>query len=98
MPKLLPFTFGDEPSYLGESNTVQCSLSTGDMPVKFSWTLNGKPLTDIQGVNIASFGKKTSVISIESVDEHHAGNYSCLAENNAGIASHSSILTVKGNF
>jgi hypothetical protein len=67
------------------------------MPVKFSWTLNGKPLTDVQGVTIASFGKKTSVISIESVDEHHAGNYSCLAENKAGVASHSSLLIVKGN-
>lgn len=95
-PKLLPFSFGDEPSYLGESTTLQCSLSIGDMPVKFSWTLNGKPLNDIQGVAITSIGKKSSVISIDSVDEHHAGDYSCLAENRAGLANHTSTLVVKG--
>lgn len=98
MPKILPFHFGDEPSYLGESNTVQCSLSIGDLPVKFSWTLNGQPLNNIQEVAISSVGKKTSVISIDSIDEHHAGNYTCTAKNKAGSASYSSQLIVRGTF
>lgn len=43
-PKLLPFTFGDEPSYLGDSTTVQCSSSSGDTPARFSWRFNGRRL------------------------------------------------------
>lgn len=96
MPKILPFDFGSEPTYLGESNTVQCSLSVGDMPVRFTWTLNGVDLASIEGVNIGYFGKKTSVVSIDSVNESHAGNYTCFAENNAGITSFSTSLIVKG--
>lgn len=95
-PKVLPFSFGTEPQYLGESTTVQCSISTGDMPLKFMWMLNGKPLRNIQGVNIGSFGKKSSVISIDSLDEHHAGNYTCIVKNKAGVSSFRSELIVKG--
>lgn len=98
LPKLLPFSFGEEPSFLGDSTTVQCSLSSGDMPVKFTWSLNNKPISDVQGIVVGSFGKKTSVVSIESLDEHHAGNYTCFASNKAGIARSSSVLIVKGNF
>ncbi|KAJ8967482.1 hypothetical protein NQ314_002796 [Rhamnusium bicolor] len=95
LPKILPFDFGNEPTYLGESNTVHCSLSVGDIPVKFNWTLNERPLATLQGVNIASFGKKTSVVSIDSVNEFHAGNYTCFAENRAGFSSFSTSLVVK---
>ncbi|KAG5890610.1 hypothetical protein JTB14_005120 [Gonioctena quinquepunctata] len=81
---------------MGESNTVQCSLAVGDMPVNFTWTLNEKPLTDVVGVNIATFGKKTSVISIDSVSDFHAGNYTCAARNRAGSSSFTAALAVKG--
>lgn len=96
VPKILPFHFGDEPSYLGESNTAQCSLSVGDLPVKFYWTLNGQPLKNIQDVSVSAFGKKTSVINIDPIAEHHAGNYTCTAKNKAGIARFSSQLVVRG--
>lgn len=96
LPKILPFDFGSEPTYLGESNTVQCSLSVGDMPVRFTWTLNGVDLTSVEGVKIGNFGKKTSVISIDSVGDSHAGNYTCFAKNRAGVTSFSASLIVKG--
>lgn len=98
LPKLLPFSFGDEPASLGESTTVQCSISLGDLPVQFFWRLNNETAEDIQGVNVAKFGKKTSVLSIDSLAEKHAGNYTCLATNKAGTTSHHAELVVNGKY
>lgn len=97
LPKLLPFSFGDEPAYLAESTTVQCSISLGDLPVSFSWLLNGAPIRNEPGVNVVAVGKKTFVLSIDSLAENHAGNYTCLATNKAGTASHNAELIVNGN-
>lgn len=96
LPKLLPFTFGDEPSFLGESTIVQCSVSAGDMPVQFTWFRNGQPLVDDGNHKIGSFGKKTSVLSIDSLSEEHAGHYTCVAHNRAGMSSVQAELSVKG--
>lgn len=37
-------------------------------------------------------------MSIESVGASHVGEYTCVANNSAGSASHSAILKVNGNF
>lgn len=97
IPKIIPFIFGEEPSNYGESSTVQCSISLGDMPIEFSWFLKGKPIDKSQeGLSIVSFGKKTTVLSIDSLTEKFAGNYTCLAQNNAGYSTYSAELIVKG--
>lgn len=95
---MLPFTFGDEPSYLGDTTSVQCTVSSGDLPVKFSWLLNGKDVKNVAGISVGSFGKKTSMLGIDALSEELAGNYTCLAENQAGYASTTSTLVVKGTF
>ncbi|XP_018577216.1 Down syndrome cell adhesion molecule-like protein Dscam2 isoform X5 [Anoplophora glabripennis] len=95
LPRLQPFIFGDEPAFMGDSTTVQCSLVSGDMPVEFSWLLNGEPVKEIDGINVGSFGKKTSVLSIDSVYELHAGNYTCVATNKAGVSTYTTELVVK---
>lgn len=95
-PKILHFSFGDEPSYIGDSTNLQCSLVAGDMPVKFSWALNGKSINVVEGVSVGSFGKKMSVLSIDSVEQHHAGNYTCLASNRAATSTYSALLIIKG--
>lgn len=41
-------------------------------------------------------GKKASAITIESVQDQHAGIYTCLAENNAGQVRYSAQLDVNG--
>lgn len=96
LPRVQPFSFGDVPLFLGESATVQCSINSGDVPVRFSWIFNGKPIDETAGYNIGKFGKKASVLSIDAVSEQHSGNYTCLASNNAGIASYMAELIVKG--
>lgn len=98
LPKIQPFQFGEEPAFVGETATVQCSISLGDMPVVFSWLLNNRPVTDFSEINVGSFGKKTSVLNIDFVSENHAGNYTCLAKNKAGVAAFTTVLIVKGWF
>lgn len=95
-PKLLPFAFGDEPAFLGDSTTVQCGIISGDLPLTFNWFLNEKPLSDLSGVIVVLIGKKTSVLTIDSLEEIHAGNYTCIATNRAGVSTHSIELIVKG--
>lgn len=81
---------------MGESVQVSCYVNKGDMPVSFTWMFNGGPISTEMSVTITSFGKKTSVLSIEYVDQSHIGNYTCVVSNKAGIATHSADLYVKG--
>lgn len=83
---------------MGDSTSVQCTLSSGDLPVTFSWHLNEQPIETYNGINVVAVGKKTSLLSIDSLSEEHAGNYTCLAQNKAGTSSHMSQLVVKGTF
>lgn len=48
------------------------------------------------GMGFSSFGKKTSVLNIDSVDEQHAGNFTCMASNSAGTSTYTTKLVVKG--
>lgn len=66
------------------------------MPVSFFWMLNGEPVTKYAGINVGLFGKKSSVLSIDSIDQHHAGNYTCKVSNMAGLSSYSAELIVRG--
>lgn len=96
LPKLQPFSFGDDPSNVGDSTTVQCTITTGDLPVKLHWKLNGLSLVSENGINIAQLSRKINVLSIDPISEEHSGNYTCLAENSAGIISHTAELIVNG--
>lgn len=95
-PKILPFAFGDEPSNLGDSASVQCVIATGDFPINITWTLNDQPVLKYHGINTVALGKKMSALSIESVSVEHAGNYSCQASNVGGTASQSTELVING--
>lgn len=66
------------------------------MPISFKWMLNGEPVSKYGGVNVGLFGKKSSVLSIDSIEQHHAGNYTCIASNMAGISTYSTELVVRG--
>ncbi|CAH0555678.1 unnamed protein product [Brassicogethes aeneus] len=95
LPKIHPFDFGEELPFVGEAVSVSCLISVGDMPVEFSWALNGKPVEENQNINVGYAGKKMSYLNIDNVSEKHMGNYTCLAANRAGISSYSAELVVK---
>ncbi|XP_039283578.1 Down syndrome cell adhesion molecule-like protein Dscam2 isoform X43 [Nilaparvata lugens] len=93
-PQMKPFTFGDEPLKQGQSASVQCAISDGDLPINITWWLNGVQLMSGDDVQIAKFGKRASSLNIDVVEHHHVGNYTCTGQNAAGISSYSAALTV----
>lgn len=95
LPHITPFSFEDEAN-AGDSVQVSCYVNKGDMPLSFAWMFNGKPISDVMPVNVNPFGTKTSVLSIDNVEGIHAGNYTCLVSNKAGISTYAAELLVKG--
>lgn len=97
-PQILPFSFGDEPANWGDLVSVTCSVAKGDLPIDITWAFNGQLVKELQDhdVLVASTNRKNSVLSIESVNAKHVGEYTCLASNHAGTASYSSYLAVNG--
>lgn len=79
-----------------EPVSISCTISGGDMPINVMWMLNRAPIEPSFDVITEKRGKRIYVLIIESVKAKHAGNYTCLAENAAGIAEHSSRLIVNG--
>lgn len=61
-----------------------------------TWLLNNRPAEMMSDISISKIGKRISILSIESVAGHHAGNYSCTVKNVAGKAVHSAALIVNG--
>lgn len=80
----------------GETVSITCTVSGGDLPMNIEWTLNGRPLRSILEVLTVKHGKRIVNLMIDSVSAKHAGNYSCVARNLAGVAEHSARLIVNG--
>lgn len=96
IPQVTPFHFGDEILNAGDTVSLTCTVGKGDLPLKIHWQLNDIDLSTGNGVVINRNGKRISVLSIENVQHEHIGNYTCIAENDAGISSHSAVLNVNG--
>ncbi|KAG8244654.1 hypothetical protein J6590_017599 [Homalodisca vitripennis] len=94
LPSVVPFSFGNEPIQAGQFASVQCIVSSGDLPLTITWTFNGYPLRVSDLITVSKGGQRISTLAIESVSERLAGNYSCLARNDAGVDSHTSLLRV----
>nr|XP_017031933.1 Down syndrome cell adhesion molecule-like protein Dscam2 isoform X37 [Drosophila kikkawai] len=94
LPKISPFSFGEESMSYGEFVNVQCTISGGDLPVNITWTLNDRPFEDYLEILTTKRGKRINELTIEAVSAKHVGNYSCIAENRAGRANHTAELKV----
>ncbi|XP_047359013.1 Down syndrome cell adhesion molecule-like protein Dscam2 isoform X3 [Vespa velutina] len=95
-PQIAPFSIGDEPVNWGEQVSAICSIVKGDSPIDIQWSLNGEPITarTHPDITIQKTGKKTSLLTIDSVTAHHAGEYSCVASNLVGSVTRSAVLSV----
>lgn len=49
-------------------------------------------------VRVTDFNAYSSILTIDQVTIHHAGNYTCRAENAAGSALHAALLQVSGTY
>lgn len=64
--------------------------------MKILWKLNENPLESGDGIMISSLGTRVSFMMIESVEGRHAGNYTCSAQNRAGMKHFMAELEVIG--
>ncbi|CAG9840563.1 unnamed protein product [Diabrotica balteata] len=78
----------------GQLIKVVCTITEGDLPVTFEWELNSEPLANFPDITTTAIGKRMSILEIDSIAYHHAGNYTCSAKNHAGTAKYSSELLV----
>lgn len=97
-PQLQPFSFGSGPLNTGTVVTLPCTLAAGDRPVTLQWLFNGQEVNPSLGVKVMDIGDASSILSIISINEKLAGEYSCVAKNVAGMEKHSSVLVVNGIF
>lgn len=70
-------------------------MHKGDLPVEISWFHNNRSLVDGNGIIIMK-NRKVNSLTIDQVSSEDAGEYTCVATNRAGSASHSATLNVNG--
>jgi len=81
---------------------VTCIVIKGDTPIKIWWTLiddfnkEERNLSTNDGLMITRNNQKVSLLTIESVKARHRGNYSCYAQNKAGVTKQSAFLSISG--
>jgi len=95
---MVPFSFGEngKPLESGESSTVTCSVSAGDLPLELSWWFNGEKIAADRTDITIILAKKSAILTVDSASWEHAGNYTCLARNPAGVATYTTELVVYG--
>lgn len=95
-PQIVEFSFGSEAVNEGEFVQVTCNVKRGDEPLKISWSLKGDVVSSEPAITTTMIGTRTSFLMINSVGYRHSGEYTCIAQNAAGTAYHSTQLRVNG--
>lgn len=95
-PKIAHFDFGTDPINFEDSVSATCLISSGDFPIDIEWLFNGYPINAFSGASVYRNGKRNSMLTIDSANAQHAGNYSCVAKNNAASVTYSAELVVNG--
>lgn len=73
-----------------------CVLRTGDRPVTFTWMFNGLELIHTDDIQVLNVGSRTSILTLDPVQAHHQGTFSCRATNAAGMTEVEAKLIVNG--
>lgn len=96
-PVVQEFAFTKLPMNAGEFANLQCIVSSGDLPLNIRWSYPGEEMGGSSGVLAKKVADRVSMLMISVITARHAGEYICTAENAAGTASHSTVLTVNGS-
>lgn len=75
-----------------------CAVIKGDLPIEIFWSLNGKSIETVDGINTIKTKQRVNQLSIDDVQAHHSGEYTCTARNRAGNTTFSAYLRVNGIF
>lgn len=79
-----------------------CAVSQGDAPFRFSWTQDGRriesdvPTPDSGALFRTQHFRDYSLITVDTLTLAHAGNITCLVENDAAKTLQSAMLKVNG--
>nr|NP_001246169.1 down syndrome cell adhesion molecule 1, isoform BJ [Drosophila melanogaster]AFH07924.1 down syndrome cell adhesion molecule 1, isoform BJ [Drosophila melanogaster] len=95
-PMLSPLLLSASVCDVGDYVQLTCIASRGSTPIMFEWWLDGRQVHDDgnDDVTQATVGEHTSLLLINRAGEGHAGNYSCRAINQVGVAERRTRLTV----
>ncbi len=96
-PRIVPFSFGSDVVDEGAFAQLTCSVSHGDEPMTLTWSLKGDIISSEPSITTTMVGRRTSFLIISEVGYRHSGEYTCRAENKAGVDSFSAQLKVNGN-
>lgn len=96
---------------MGDRTSVQCVVSTGDLPLTFIWLKDGVKIHQLNAksddnsknrnkngnsVSITQNNDFTSTLSITSITKTEAGNYTCRVKNDAATVEEKALLEVNG--
>lgn len=94
-PHITPFEF-ESPIYAGENVQITCHVPKGDKPLSIYWRFEN--LTSNLAFTTTVIGDRANFLSVTNVGPNNAGNYTCLAENAAGVDSYTAQLSIIGRF
>ncbi|KAI5642677.1 immunoglobulin i-set domain-containing protein [Phthorimaea operculella] len=95
VPHIKPFEL-DEAVFAGESVHLDCHVSKGDTPLNITWAFQGQPVNRRMGLKTTTLSERVSVLDIPNALGANSGNYTCIATNRAGTATHTAVLNVIG--
>ena len=81
----------------GDRATLTCTVARGDSPLTLMWMKDGEPIPMGESTyKVLNFDEFNSMLTLESLNLEHIGNYSCRASNPAGSSSVETQLIVYG--
>ncbi|XP_042228251.1 LOW QUALITY PROTEIN: Down syndrome cell adhesion molecule-like protein Dscam2 [Homarus americanus] len=92
-PSIKPFDFGSLVS--GMRTTVTCDVQMGDPPMTLMWLRDGHVLSPSVDLQISQHDTFSSSLVLTHVRPHHAGNYTCVARNEAREVRYTAQLLVR---
>ncbi|CAK1583638.1 unnamed protein product [Parnassius mnemosyne] len=78
----------------GDRAQLTCTVTSGDMPVYFSWLKDQMPLSSVLQVDERG-AEFYSMLLFKSLTAAHSGTYTCVVTNTAGKANTSAELAIK---
>lgn len=93
-PKVSLVNTGSNPSFIDDFVQFICSAN-GDMPIRFEWGFNNDSISILDNIKIDGT-RRSSTLTVETVEADNAGTYHCMATNKGGKDTSSSVLIVKG--
>ncbi|XP_026733071.1 Down syndrome cell adhesion molecule-like protein Dscam2 isoform X14 [Trichoplusia ni] len=95
-PLIMPFNFGEVPFNPGDTALVNCVATKGDLPLEISWTFSSETIDSTlqRDITTMPLNPRASLLTINSVNANHQGNYTCIVQNAAGRAEYAATLVV----